>query len=506
MPTLYIMSQTTVRDYVDQCRVVSRECGRRLSSYRVSGSWAPALESSLITTLRAELKRLVTYHTHLQALPASVRDKAGRLLAQGAANDVRERLVRLRASGWCAAICELLERLAHDWPVLERVFGLKHDTALCAISEPLGDFHAGGRSVFRLQFEDGRSLIYKPRTVGGERTFASVVDWFRRSGFSLTLKSSVVLAQSGYGWTNYVTAVPCHTVEEVEAFCERQGAFLGIFYTLCGSDCIECNVIGNGADPVWVDTECMCGLPMLQRELRHVPIWIRESVLATGLIFHGNDRGEPPRAHSGLNVHSNLPRSTIYAEYDVLRPRYRDAVIRGFATTYDWIQAHRDEWTGPGGVLAWWTDERVRFLPRGTAAYSVLSDMLLFAPEHLACEVMGHVQETLRRTNCSVPWPEEMIALEMQALSRGDIPYWSALACGRDLYEGSSGVVRNVAVISGLERARARIVSMSLADLKNQIWLIDTHLRLPNVPSRASGLDALAPLVNAGPESDISAE
>lgn len=471
-----------MKDFVAQCVANVVQCTSRLARLRTGREFALALHGSVMIMLRDEVARLMGNNADDRILSPLVRTEIRRWMSRDI-EPQRLAFIRMRATRWSTTLCEMLQRLDRDWTTLVRILELDTDVAISAISQPLGDFHQGGRSVFKVAFENGRAVIYKPRQVDTEYTFGRTVDWFCRGGFTPTLNRCRVLPRDGYGWLSYVTPQPCQTLEAVGAYCERQGVFLTIFFLLCGYDCLDENVINNGEHPVWIDTECMCvpGWPEWMSP-RQFPAWMRESVLATGLIFQGNVHGLPPRSRCGLNVTCVQPRSAIYTDDDVLKDPYLTAVIKGFTKAYEWVFTRREQWLSEHGVLSWWRNLRVRVLPRSTAQYAALAYALAIAPLDSRARASSCIADTLRVGTETTSWPEEIVVAEMRALERGDIPYWSSSMLGGDLRESNGYPIRDVSRVSGLAHTRARLTRMSAADLKNQTWLIDTHLRLPNRP------------------------
>jgi lantibiotic modifying enzyme len=295
-----------------------------------------------------------------------------------------------------------------------------------------------------------------------------------------TLRACPVLAKDGYGWQQYQASAFCESTDEADRFYERQGAFLALFYFLCGSDGIAGNFIICRDHPIWVDTECMFVPNLPQRSTAsYIPLWIRESVLTTGFIFWGNTMGVQPRAHSALSASCLEDRSHVFGIDDVLNSRYVDAVKRGFVNSYDWILSRRDAWSSDRAPLNWWLGQWNRVIPHPTSVYSVLSDALLVAPVDMKAQARRAVIEILRRsTSNACCWPSDLVHADLMALERGDIPIWWTSPLRRDLYGPSGQVARDIISRTGLERMRFRLGRLSPGDRDSQLWLTDTHLRI----------------------------
>lgn len=393
--------------------------------------------------------------------------------------------VRLRATQWRDAIIELLERLAQDWPLLVDQFALRTNVRLTTISEPLSDAHHNGRAVFALTFDDHSTVVYKPRSVDGEVVFGRIVAWMAVQGCEPRLRHVHALPRDGYGWTEYVPTVMCQTFDEATAYYERQGAFLALFFLLCGGDCNIENVVVHRDHPVWVDTECLC-LPAIAHiaSTPPVPAWIEDSVLSTRLIFSPNQEGLPPRRFVGLRV-SCLPDAyLLFDDDDRLSESCRGAVSRGFRAAYEWILAQRTCWVADGGPLSWWRDRCVRVIFAPTRVYAGLAEALLVVPAHDRSATLREVAALLQRGLPDVPWRSEVIDAELAALQGGDIPFWSTSTTGRDVREANGRLVSGVAKQTGSDRVLQRAATMAVDEVDQQAWLIDTFLKVGTLGRR----------------------
>jgi lantibiotic modifying enzyme len=477
-----ISTRQLTSHYADFCRRQVEHFSSGLRLPRCGLEFGDSLHRSISIFLRSEAGRLSQPPLRVIALPEPFYAEIQRHSTALTSYDVAQ-IIERRAAQWCSGIIELLERLQHDWEALVANFGLRRDGILVSISQPLGDPHNNGRHVYRLVFRDGRAIVYKPRPVDGEHSFAMVIRWLQKERYDLALSLCDVLQRGQYGWMPYVAAKYCDKGDDIAAFYERQGAFLAIFYVLCGFDCLKENAVAARDHPVWVDTECLCAPHYLTGQVEsNVPAWLNDSVLATAFLFCGNDLGRPPRLDTALALTCVEDTSLVFTDHSILKCQYIHAVKRGFRNLYEFILAHREKWNSEVGPLVWQKDQRFRVVPRPTELYAVLADALSVAGRPLHSHLLKGFDELLRRPRLRTSWPDDMVRVELDVLQRGDIPFWSTSPLSYDIQEASGTVITRFSVRSGFECVQERTYHLSEKDLKNQLWLIDTFLRVASQP------------------------
>jgi energy-coupling factor transporter ATP-binding protein EcfA2 len=108
------------------------------------------------------------------------------------------------------ATIEFLQRLAVDWPDIERLFGGNSEPGqVTSVSPSLSDPHRGRRMVIALTFASGCKVVYKPKDLGTEEAYQRLLAWCNEQNAPLplqVLKSSAAPATAGWNlWnTNHV--------------------------------------------------------------------------------------------------------------------------------------------------------------------------------------------------------------------------------------------------------------------------------------------------------------
>ncbi len=159
---------------------------------------------------------------------------------------------------WLAAVTEFFARLQADHRELPAHFpDGRFACPVVRLQPGLSDSHHGGRSVVRLNFIGGASVVYKPRSLIPETHFATLLDQLNASGNPHPLKSARCWDRGIYGWMEDVVAGPCSVIDEVHRFYWRAGVLLGICYLAHGVDFHRENLIAAGQHPILIDLETL---------------------------------------------------------------------------------------------------------------------------------------------------------------------------------------------------------------------------------------------------------
>jgi len=166
-------------------------------------------------------------------------------------------LLETATSSWVESTCELLRRLDRDSERLEAAFG--NGAALgsvTSIETDLSDRHDGGRTVMRLTFSAGPTLIYKPRDTGMEMEYNRLIDWINARGIVPSLRTLTVIDGNGTcGWIENAQARPCENASEVRLYYRRAGMLMALWWVLDATDIQMSNIAACGPHPVLLDAE-----------------------------------------------------------------------------------------------------------------------------------------------------------------------------------------------------------------------------------------------------------
>lgn len=418
---------------------------------------------------------------------------------------VLARLAFTISVNWAEGTIEFLQRLVSDWSIVRRVF-LLHDRDRAHRIIPTGDLHRAGRAVLRIEFESGRTLIYKPRSVEIELRFQKLIARLSSLGGFPDLARLRVVSRGSHGWMEFAETHPCQEEEE-SALYERHGALLAILHVLAGSDCHFENIVVDNANPVVVDLEGLFNaypsgdLDDLSPVERDVIETTSRSVLAVGLLpmrrwsnasgrsIDTSGLGAQPiewsRARSPQwerpytdemhevieEANSNASDAPVDTSRDALYARLDD-LVDGFSRAYRALLRNRSSIIGESGVLDAFSEVATRAILRPTGHYLYLLQSAS-NPHFLADGIS--LDERFDRLIARVgarPDDSLVAAAERKDLWQMDIPYFWTLPRTTDVFCSDGSVIHSLRAETGLEAVRRRMASMSDADLSYQSWLI----------------------------------
>ncbi len=450
---------------------------------------------------------------------------------------VLARMLMCQTDQWVETSAELLRRLTEDQAALSRELNggnpLGHLTRVS--NSGVGDLHCGGRSVAILDFSSGLRLVYKPRSLAVDRAFYNVVEWLNRVGGCPPLRILKTLDRGSHGWVEFAHAESCGSPEEVERYYERLGGLLALLYAIDGQDMHMENIVAAGEQPVLVDLETLfhplrdelllldapgeTGLisadplrpepfeiaarSVLKVAMLPQRVWGEEEegggidlsgiggvgnqispTFAPRLENAGSDEMRFTRAQVSLQAASNQPQMTGAG---IPPAAYADAVDRGFTGVYRSLAARGSDLKA-GGLIAAFGDIPLRVVMRMTRTYGSLQRES-FHPDFLRDAVdMDRFLDQLWLGAETRGGLKPLIPSEQEALHRGDIPVFFAVANSRDLVSDTGLVIPEYFRRSGMVRVWERIESMSPQDMERQRLLIRgsmaTLIENPLVPQK----------------------
>lgn len=152
-------------------------------------------------------------------------------------------------------IAELMSGLISDRPHLEEAFGALGE--LTSLELGLGEPHRGGKTVIRLEFERGKTILRKPRSLLIDRSYHRLLDSLSAHLGAVQVKVPIIVDRGTHGYMEFIEHRPCASLAAVERFYYRHGVHLALIYLLGGSDLHQENVIACGEHPVLVDLETL---------------------------------------------------------------------------------------------------------------------------------------------------------------------------------------------------------------------------------------------------------
>lgn len=405
---------------------------------------------------------------------------------------------------------EIIIHVDKDMNQLQQTFTGEYD-CLKDVSIGLGDTHNYGRSVAKLTFVSGSQLMYKPHSLAVDECFQEIVRWINNLNWSYPLKAAQVLNYGSYGYQQYITNVPCNTLDETERFYYRQGAYTALFYVL-GSVDLHCeNLIACGEHPVFVDMETLFSqLTDVQLKLQapDVVYSVFRSMVIPGIYSRNNLFDVEISAVGGRGGQQS--QSIMYERFEQMgtddvqvvmtpyvteenknRPSYDNQWVdpvnyvrqmtTGFRKLYELLWMHREQLIPC--VLQSYADVHVRQIFRPTQVYAKFL-MKSTHPDYLQTGTeRSRLLKLFTQAEEISHIPKAIIQLEIEQLQRHDVPYFTFVLNSRNVYTVEGHSIKEIFPYTGLEILESRLKRLSREDMEKQLqymrWSLISLLEKP---------------------------
>ena len=407
---------------------------------------------------------------------------------------VMRRRIDDACDGWLEQACAIVARFTEDEDAIRaRLLPGGPTAAIEKVRFGMGDSHRGGRSVAILDFNDGRHVVYKPRSLAIDTHFARILDWTNQHcGTDLWVPAH--LDQGDYGWVQFVSHAACKDDAEVERFYARMGNLLALLYALGGNDFHYENIIAVGEHPVLIDLESffrphpggeetealdtsVLSVGMLPNRLSAAGQIPEISGLSDAegqlglenlyLVQTENDTWSLVRSRGILPGADNIP--VLDGARIELQAEHAQPLKLGFERVYRTILENMADFSA---LLDACAGDQVRVLFRHTATYAHLLEEARH-PTLMASESATADHYALLRLGVAeYPAAAQFVEFEIADLHRGDVPMFTAQAGSRHLWYSDDGCVPDFFHRDGIETARRKLAKLSLQDLDRQLWII----------------------------------
>lgn len=406
----------------------------------------------------------------------------------------------------CDYYCQLIHHLNSDHSkIVEYILNGKEFNSITAVTADLSDSHHHGSSVAILSLDNGEKVVYKPRSLRGDKLFYNFVSKVSEHT-ALMITSPKIIDCSHYGWEEFVSAFSCTSEEEVADYYYRFGQLIFSAYALNVTDLHLENVIASGSSPVIIDCETVMDNHYMPRtstahELLNYRLGV--SVLNSGLLpmykFVRHNKGVNMGAINASSdseipikvpVLKNKGTSSIHYEYEYRKTssnknlvrlnsqpcspsNYISEICSGFSDAYTYVTENKAEILN---FITTFKGIHVRHLVQDTQRYSMLLHTSL-NPDFLQdgkdrqlflCSLFQNANNGYR-TN-------EIIKNEIQEILSLDIPYFYAKPDQTNLFNDFGVVASNYFQKSSLAVVEDKIQQMGPDDLKQQMTFIQLLL------------------------------
>ncbi len=427
---------------------------------------------------------------------------------------VLARLISRLVSQWQDVTLEFLQRLHNDLP--DEIGGLTggvNPGRVARISAGLSDLHNGGRSVYKVTFEAGITLGYKPRDLSLDNAWNRLLNWLDSEEAPASAGHPACLLRDGYGWVEWMVPRACANQAEAKEFFRRTGATLCLIRMLQGIDFHLENVMACGTVPVPVDLETV-----IRARIREEPQAtgaaeaftkalriMDDSVFSTGylpgwismpgggaMLMGGLDIYQDPNLYPEANSHDrsaldgqgepaeapNLPslNGKVLQAQD-----YADDIAVGYRSMFAFLRTRGPEMAKPGGPLSYFDEVSFRPILRPTRVYAMLQQRALGRTAVIDGAAWSlhfdFLYQSSLTADAALPLAKAC-SYEVQAMADHNIPYFTAEAGSTDLRCGDGTLIPGFFTVACLDEIRARFSDLRQEVQDRDLLTIEQALRI----------------------------
>ena len=432
--------------------------------------------------------------------------------------DEKPVLLRLLATitrQWIDTSREFILRLDEDLASIRR--DILHSGDHCRVARiegELSDPHNDGHSVLIIGFEDDSRVVYKPKDLRLDAAWYALIERLNRAEPPVPLKAPRAIARDGYGWSEFIHHTGCADQDGCKRFFERAGAWLALFHLFVASDMHQENMIAAGDHPVPIDLETILQAAAVAQKDQDEPERqavdaateaITNSVMMVGMLpAYARSPDNKVFAMGGMtadwrsririmwsNINTDDMRPSKSKEVDGTNPnlphidgryaKFGDHVgnfVTGFEA-YARFLLKRSRGKDQGGLLEGFAGLPVRKVIRPTRFYAMLLQRM---KNHRAMDdgvtwsAQADFVARLAEWESDIDpiWP--LHRAERSALIALNVPHFVMLSDGSEIRD-ASGVAIQTEVLSGLDRARARLRSFDEDEINWQLDVIRENTR-----------------------------
>jgi type 2 lantibiotic biosynthesis protein LanM len=448
-------------------------------------------------------------------------------------NPILARFIGTTFGHWIKSTSDLFSRLQADRTTIETKFGIARYEKVTDLNLDISDSHRGGQQVVILEFESGKRLVYKPKSLETEILYQEILTQFQAWGLTIELPSPAIINREAYGWVEYIQETECCTELEVEQFYKSIGAQLFFFYLLGGTDLHFENVIACGKHAFIIDMETLIHGRIkydldgnVNASTEATNSFFFDSVIRTGLLprwsFDSNDRPFDESAISGgailakevenyhwIRVNTDLMRPgrssphTAEIIWAANRPRlngalidpinYSNMVLIGFKSTYELAFDNRQT-LRLHPCLTSFQNCQSRLILRHTRTYrsllhNSLNPISLKDGFYASLPIESLSRALLLEDDVSILkrhplWP--LFQAERLQLSQFDIPIIESTSNSCDLFIDGVPEIKDCLQEPPYQRVENNLDNLSENDLERQLNFIQlsysTSIALANKP------------------------
>lgn len=432
---------------------------------------------------------------------------------------VAARLISVLCNRQALYFADILKNFEKDAYKIGKTFNGGINSGLITDLEAgLSDFHDGGKSVIRLEFEKCPAVYYKPRSGKIDTLWTGILNWLASKMNGVKFKTPVLADCGAHNWVENIPAADLNIIEDASVFYYKAGAILALTYTLGGTDFHQENLIACGCEPVLIDLETL--LNPLVKPFNYInmsgddkknylcleqdsvlrtcmlPLWIAISKSVSrdyGALTPDDNASYSRREWLDINTdrmrreyierkNNPSPNAPRFKTVPVNAIEYKDDIIKGFEDAYKLIMNNRAEFLSETGPLKKIGGARMRYLTRQSQIYADMTDRLRSPALMRDGAAFSIEAEGLAKPFLNAAAKERIEAVwkifesERRSVLLLNIPLFEFSSNGLSVFDSTGEILGDYFLKTAIEQAERRVMKLSCADMEFQSNLIDASL------------------------------
>lgn len=375
---------------------------------------------------------------------------------------------------------------------LEKVFGISANSCIKTMDFG-GDTHNNGAAVSIITFEDGKKVVFKPRSVSGEWSYAMLIH--RLNEFMdckmLTLDA---LDFGEYGYTSYV----CSKNEENDM--KKVGRLACLMYLLNATDMHYSNILWTSEGPLPIDLETLFHPARVRKGIsesaKSAYRSLETSVYGTGILplilTSKNSKGAVDVGFAGTRDENSVSPFKNFDIIDGFTSRIKviwneskidyklstdkdleaqvyercEQIVSGFTEFFNQVIEHKAQFRE--AVLDSFSGASFRYIHNMTYRYMQIQRCLADAEPSRNIDIAHSLLSRIGILDTTSQ--KGIVVSECKQLWNGDIPYFYVKFDGLDIYN-EKNIVAQIR-ISPKDEFLLKMDKLSCDELERQVGLI----------------------------------
>lgn len=426
---------------------------------------------------------------------------------------VLTRTLILRTEFFINNIKEILNHIEKDWLELNITF-TGYETTLERIELGLGDTHQRGKTVVKLHFSKGTTVIYKPKNLDVTLKYNDLIKWLQKKNENITLPTYKTLSFKDHSYDCFITYQECKSKQEVKNYYNKFGQLIALMYMINGADMHYENIIAHGSDPYLIDLETVFHqYPVLDfddtAELK-LKYEQTDSVLGSGLLpqslFQNSDgKGIDLSAFNGhkqsvpfkvLQIENRSTDKMIFKKKEAFTEEannipmingnkingrlYYKEILNGFLEMINTFKVNKSELID--GPIKEFGNCTIRIIVRATQQYSDF----ITESTHPDYNRDAYALEEMLERMWFYPFKDRRtVPFEIKDMLNKDVPFFTTTIQSKDLFSSEGDRIPNYFEASGFDLVKEKILNLS----EEQIMEQSRYLLLSIAPKNVQDKD-----------------